>query len=110
VASSPEQLVSSDVGKLDRIRGCGLSALVGIAGYMATGAVDCHCVEKTKTAQKGEAGRTWKLLFPSASARRKNLDWAIGWLAREDKIVVRPEKPSFRIRLHDADAKMADYS
>lgn len=26
-------------------------------------------------------------------------DWAIGWLAREDKIVIAPEKRSFRIRL-----------
>jgi Winged helix-turn-helix domain (DUF2582) len=28
-------------------------------------------------------------------------DWAIGWLAREDKIVVPPEKRSFRIRLKE---------
>ena len=26
-------------------------------------------------------------------------DWAIGWLAREDKIVITPDKRSFRIRL-----------
>lgn len=26
-------------------------------------------------------------------------DWAIGWLAREDKIVITPEKRSFRIQL-----------
>jgi len=25
-------------------------------------------------------------------------DWAIGWLAREEKIVITPEKRSFRIR------------
>ncbi len=30
--------------------------------------------------------------------------WAIGWLAREDKIVITPEKRSFRIRLRDAQA------
>jgi Winged helix-turn-helix domain (DUF2582) len=26
-------------------------------------------------------------------------DWAIGWLAREDKIVLTPEKRSFRVEL-----------
>lgn len=26
-------------------------------------------------------------------------EWAVGWLAREDKIVIAPEKRSFRIRL-----------
>jgi hypothetical protein len=29
-------------------------------------------------------------------------DWAVGWLAREDKIVITPEKRSFRLRLKDA--------
>jgi hypothetical protein len=28
-------------------------------------------------------------------------DWAIGWLAREDKIVVSQEKSSFRLRLKE---------
>ena len=28
-------------------------------------------------------------------------DWAVGWLAREDKIVITPEKRSFRLRLKD---------
>lgn len=26
-------------------------------------------------------------------------DWAIGWLAREDKIIITPDKRSFRISL-----------
>lgn len=26
-------------------------------------------------------------------------DWALGWLAREDKVEIRPEKRSFRVRL-----------
>jgi Winged helix-turn-helix domain (DUF2582) len=26
-------------------------------------------------------------------------DWVIGWLAREDKIVITPEKRSFRVQL-----------
>lgn len=34
-------------------------------------------------------------------------DWAIGWLAREDKLVITPEKRSFRIRLKEAQAKAA---
>jgi hypothetical protein len=29
-------------------------------------------------------------------------DWAIGWLAREGKILITPEKHSFRIQLKDA--------
>ena len=28
-------------------------------------------------------------------------DWAVGWLAREDKIVITPEKRSFRLRLKE---------
>jgi hypothetical protein len=28
-------------------------------------------------------------------------DWAVGWLAREDKIVITPEKRSFRLCLKD---------
>lgn len=27
------------------------------------------------------------------------LDWALGWLAREEKIVISPVKKSFRVRL-----------
>jgi Winged helix-turn-helix domain (DUF2582) len=28
-------------------------------------------------------------------------DWAVGWLAREDQIVITPEKRSFRLRLRE---------
>jgi hypothetical protein len=28
-------------------------------------------------------------------------DWAVGWLAREDKIVITPAKRSFHLRLKD---------
>ena len=28
-------------------------------------------------------------------------DWAIGWLAREEKIQIKPEKRSFRLRLRE---------
>jgi len=34
-------------------------------------------------------------------------DWAIGWLAREDKIVITPEKRSFRVRLREGQVKAA---
>ena len=34
-------------------------------------------------------------------------DWAIGWLAREDKILITPEKRSFGIQLKDTQTKAA---
>jgi hypothetical protein len=34
-------------------------------------------------------------------------DWAIGWLAREDKLVITPEKRSIRIKLNDTHTKTA---
>ncbi len=37
-------------------------------------------------------------------------DWAIGWLAREDKIVITPEKRSFRLRLKEPHASVAGAS
>lgn len=37
-------------------------------------------------------------------------DWAIGWLAREDKIVITREKRSFRVRLKEAQARSASAS
>jgi len=38
-------------------------------------------------------------------AKAPVFDWAIGWLAREDQIVITPEKRSFRIRLREQHAK-----
>jgi hypothetical protein len=35
------------------------------------------------------------------------IDWAIGWLAREDKIALTPQKRSYLIRLREAQAKAA---
>jgi len=32
-------------------------------------------------------------------------DWAVGWLAREDRIIITPQKRSFRLRLKEAEAK-----
>jgi winged helix-turn-helix protein DUF2582 len=37
-------------------------------------------------------------------------DWAVGWLAREDKIAITPEKRSFRLRLKATQAKAAGAS
>ena len=37
-------------------------------------------------------------------------DWAIGWLARENQIVITREKRSFRIRLKQDQAKAAGAS
>ena len=34
-------------------------------------------------------------------------DWALGWLAREENIVITREKRSFRVRLREARAKAA---
>jgi hypothetical protein len=31
-------------------------------------------------------------------------DWAIGWPARENKLVITPDKRSFRVRLNEAQA------
>lgn len=61
--------------------------------------------------QVGEAaGQVWHVLFDGgphtlALLRKKLkgsaeiLDFAIGWLAREDKIDIIPEKKSYRIQL-----------
>jgi hypothetical protein len=37
-------------------------------------------------------------------------DWAIGWLAREDKVVITQEKRAFCIRLTEARARAARVS
>ncbi len=62
------------------------------------------------------AGAIWDALNPkgelSLSELKKEIkgkepafDWAIGWLARENRIVITPEKRSFRIRLKKEHAK-----
>ena len=49
-------------------------------------------------------------LKKAVKGREPTFDWAIGWLAREDQIVITPEKRSFRIRLREQDAKAAGAS
>lgn len=38
-------------------------------------------------------------LKKEVNAKGPMFDWALGWLAREDKIVITPKKSSFTIRL-----------
>jgi Winged helix-turn-helix domain (DUF2582) len=44
-------------------------------------------------------------LKKAVKGKEPTFDWAIGWLAREDQIVITPEKRSFRIRLRQQSAK-----
>jgi hypothetical protein len=46
-------------------------------------------------------------LKKEVSGKTPMFDWAIGWLAREDKIVITSEKRTFRVRLKDSRAKTA---
>lgn len=46
---------------------------------------------------KGEL--TVRKLKKEVGVTRIELDWAVGWLAREGKIAIRREKHSFHIRL-----------
>ena len=46
-----------------------------------------------------------KDLRKAVKGKEPTFDWAIGWLAREDQIVITPEKHSFRIRLKHQLAK-----
>jgi hypothetical protein len=41
-------------------------------------------------------------LKKEVKAKTPLFDWAIGWLAREDRIAITPEKSSFRVRLREA--------
>ncbi len=40
-------------------------------------------------------------------ARSPVFEWAVGWLAREDKIVIRRHQRSYRVHLNDAQARSA---
>lgn len=64
------------------------------------------------------AGAIWQALntkgelsLPSlkqqVKAKSPVFDWAVGWLAREDKVVIRRFQKSYRVRLNDAQARMA---
>ena len=49
-------------------------------------------------------------LKKAVKGKQPVFDWAIGWLAREDKIVITQEKRTFRIRLKETQAKAASTS
>ena len=49
-------------------------------------------------------------LQKAVKGEEPTFDWAIGWLARENQIVITPEKRSFRIRLKQAQASAASAS
>jgi len=49
-------------------------------------------------------------LKKAVKGKEPTFDWAIGWLAREDQIVIAPVKRSFRIRLKEAQASAAGAS
>ncbi len=44
-------------------------------------------------------------LRKQVEAKSPVFDWAIGWLSREDKVVITKEKHSFRLRLKEPRAK-----
>jgi hypothetical protein len=46
-------------------------------------------------------------LKKKVDAKSPVFDWAIGWLAREDKLVITPHQKSYRVRLNDAHARTA---
>jgi Winged helix-turn-helix domain (DUF2582) len=48
---------------------------------------------------KGEM--TLAQLKREVNGKAPYVDWAIGWLAREDKLVITPDKRSFRISLRE---------
>ncbi len=67
------------------------------------------------------AGAIWHVLYAKgelslaqlkkeANGKTPIFDWAIGWLAREGKIMITREKRSFRVGLKEAHAKAAGTS
>jgi hypothetical protein len=53
-------------------------------------------------ALSGNGGLTLPKLKKAVNCKTPLLDWAIGWLAREDKILIKPEGKSFLVQLKDA--------
>jgi hypothetical protein len=64
------------------------------------------------------AGAIWKALnangelsLPSLKqqldAKSPVFDWAVGWLAREDKVIITRHQKSYRVRLNEPHAHMA---
>jgi len=52
----------------------------------------------------GNGGCTLPKLRKSVDCKAPVFDWAIGWLAREDKIAITREKKSFLVNLKEANS------
>lgn len=46
-------------------------------------------------------------LKEEVEAKSPIFEWAIGWLAREDKVVIARHQRSYRVRLNDGQARSA---
>jgi hypothetical protein len=53
-------------------------------------------------ALNSHGGSTLSKLKKQVEGKGPVFDWAIGWLAREDKIAIVPSKRSFLVRLKDS--------
>ncbi len=64
------------------------------------------------------AGAIWQALNANGELSLPNLkqqveakspvfDWAVGWLAREDKVVITRHQKSYRVRLNEPHARRA---
>jgi hypothetical protein len=55
--------------------------------------------------EKGEL--SLPTLKQQIDARSPVFEWAIGWLAREDKVIITRHQKSYRVRLNDTQARTA---
>jgi Winged helix-turn-helix domain (DUF2582) len=58
-------------------------------------------------ALNGKSGLSLVQLKKEVKGKSPLFEWAIGWLAREDKIVITREKRSFRVELRTAHSQAA---
>jgi Winged helix-turn-helix domain (DUF2582) len=66
---------------------------------------ESQCKKKSARLPGRFGMRSLSELKEVVKGKKPTFDWAIGWLAREDQIVITPEKRSFRIRLRQEHAK-----
>ena len=55
--------------------------------------------------EKGEL--SLPILKKQVEAKSPIFDWAVGWLAREDKVVITRHQKSYRVRLNEPQARTA---
>lgn len=58
-------------------------------------------------ALNGKGELSLPTLKQQVEAKSPVFDWAIGWLAREDKLIITRRQKSYRVRLNDTQARMA---